>query len=144
MTENITHTVIQAVSMYVTKRVRYGERELRESPERTTRLVRRLRLRMLRGSWSKICRETKLLPWAPLSCRIEERQKGEQQSLSLRPGCTNGWHNCCIIADVAEANLVSNVVDIAWSGSKTTIPGSNDGIRSSWREEAAGWSQVLR
>ena len=41
---------------------------------------------------------------------------------------------------MAEANLVSNVVDIALSGSKTTVPGSNDGIRSSWREEAAGWS----
>ena len=27
MTENIKHTVIQAVSMYVAKRVRYGERE---------------------------------------------------------------------------------------------------------------------
>ena len=27
MTENIKHTVLQAVSMYVAKRVRYGERE---------------------------------------------------------------------------------------------------------------------
>ena len=39
---------------------------------------------------------------------------------------------------MAEVNLVSNVVDIA--GSKTTVPGSNDGIRTSWREEVAGWS----
>ena len=58
----------------------------------------------------------------------------------MRPERTNGWHNCCMVADVAEANLVSNVVDIAWSGSKTTIPESNGWIRSSWREEAAGWS----
>lgn len=58
---------------------------------------------------------------------IEERHKEECGPLvSMQPLRLKGRQSCWIVVDVTEANRVSSVADMTWSGSKTTVPASNE------------------